>query len=378
MPTNKKKRGPKKGKKTDRSDANTAPQRDDDDFDAEAIALQVTDLLATLRDTSLSDKSEDFSQDEDDCPICLEPLPPFWDEDRTALLICCGGRTCRQCCADTMAAIDKSYEDPKAAPMDSRCILCRQDVGTSDVSHRISIATPHIKNGKTWAIAEVGKCLTLRRWREREDPLFQSGLELLTIAAKRGHPTSQHLLGTALLDDSDRPSREARSWIEKAAKQGHAHAQESLGGMLVKLSKEEEGADAEGRMWYLKAAQQGHAPSQLQLGICIIGDGPSSVEIPFAVNLIRNAANSGYKKASAVTDGWLDGDDSLIRENCWFCYKKFNKDKTRMRCTKCKVACYCSRECQKSDWSRRHRTACKMQKEKMAKIPIATFLPDDK
>ena len=372
MPPNKKKRGPKKGKRTGKKDGTiqgsaSCARRDGDDFDAEAICLQITDLVEEVRGANFSDKSdEDFSQD-GDCPICLEPLAPVWDVERSARLICCGGRTCRKCCVDTIAAIDKSYEDPKAAfQLDDRCVLCKQDVGTSVITDRI--LSPHIRNGKIWAIAHVAQILILRRWDEREDPLFKNGLELLTVAAEGGHPISQYLMGLILIR-SAHSSREARDWMEKSANQGHVIAQATLGSMLVKLSNEEEGANEEGgKWWYLKAAQQGDADSQLQLGLEIIKDGPTSLEIPFGVNLIRNAASCGYTKASEVME--ILSENHPVSENCWFCLEKFDEQsQTRMRCTKCKVACYCSRECQKLDWRERHRDACKLQEMEMAKIP---------
>ena len=368
MPPNKKKRGPKRGKKVAKEDGlgEGAARRDGDDFDAEAIGLQVADLVAEVRGANFSNKSdEDFSQD-GDCPICLEPLPPIWDVERSACLICCGGRTCRKCCADAMAAINKSYEDPNAAfQLDDRCLLCKQDVGTSAITDRIRIISPHIRNGKIWAIAHVAQILVFRRWNEREDPLFKNGLELLSVAAGGGHPTSQYLMGM-IFNKSAHSSREAKYWMERSAKQGHAIAQATLGSMLV--NQEEEGANEEARKWYLKAAQQGFPVAQLQLGLDIIKDGPASLEIPFGVNLIRNAASCGYVKASEVLE--ILSEDHPMSENCWFCSEKFDEQsQTRMRCTKCKVACYCSRECQKLDWRERHRDACKLQEREMAKIP---------
>ena len=378
MPPNKKKRGPKKGKKAAKKGGlgeGSASRRDRDDFDAEAIGLQVADLVAEVRGANFSSKSdEDFSQD-GDCPICLEPLAPVWDEKRSTRLICCGGRTCRKCCDDTMAAIEKSYEDPKAAfQLDDRCVLCKQHVGTSDIEDRIRILIPHIRNGKIWAVAQLAHFLVQCRWDEREDPLFKNGLELLTVAAEGGHPTSQYFMGL-ILNGQNAPSREARDWIEKSAQQGHAIAQTTLGGMLV--DQEEEVANEEGRKWYLRAAQQGDTVAQLQLGLQILNDGPSSLETPFGVNLIRNAASCGYIKASEVLE--ILAEDHPMNENCWFCRDKFGKQSnTRMRCTKCKVACYCSRECQKLDWRERHRDACKLQELEMAKIPKeAAFMSND-
>lgn len=33
----------------------------------------------------------------EDCPVCLEPLPPFWDTARRPILICCGNHVCVDC-----------------------------------------------------------------------------------------------------------------------------------------------------------------------------------------------------------------------------------------------------------------------------------------
>ena len=46
-------------------------------------------------EAAATDRGNDYVV-EDDCPLCLEPLPPFWD-DTGEILHCCGKRICRDC-----------------------------------------------------------------------------------------------------------------------------------------------------------------------------------------------------------------------------------------------------------------------------------------
>ncbi|XP_071146982.1 uncharacterized protein [Mytilus edulis] len=46
---------------------------------------------------------------------------------------------------------------------------------------------------------------------------------------------------------------------------------------------------------------------------------------------------------------------SIVCETCWNCNEKSNK---LLKCGKCKVALYCCKECQKSDWKNIHKLVC--------------------
>lgn len=62
---------------------------------------------------------------------------------------------------------------------------------------------------------------------------------------------------------------EARRWLRRAAEQGHAEAQMTLGAM----SMEGRGVprdDAEAARWLRRAAEQGHAEAQLVLGLMYV------------------------------------------------------------------------------------------------------------
>ena len=51
------------------------------------------------------------------------------------------------------------------------------------------------------------------------------------------------------------------------------------------------------------------------------------------------------------------------------CYRTEVHDKPRFsRCSKCKVAIYCSRDCQATDWKARHKKVCKSAAEQREKI----------
>jgi len=103
---------------------------------------------------------------------------------------------------------------------------------------------------------------------EREAALRELGIEqmreeatALKVLAVKGDSEAQNELGDTYQGgrgpEIDRI--EAAKWWRKAAEQGHADAQYSLGGMRGV-------SNAESAKWYRKAAEQGHKAAQQSLG----------------------------------------------------------------------------------------------------------------
>ena len=63
---------------------------------------------------------------------------------------------------------------------------------------------------------------------------------------------------------------------------------------------------------------------------------------------------AGPGQAEAAEPGWLVPDESFSR-SCSRCAKKEPFLNQFQRCGHCRVAVYCSRECQAADWKQGHR-----------------------
>ena len=91
---------------------------------------------------------------------------------------------------------------------------------------------------------------------------------------------------------------EAAKWMRKAAEQGNAIAQRSLGVMYADGSGVAKD-DVEAANWWRKAAEQGYAGAQYQLAICYaqgLGTGQDSVQ---ACKWVSLAAAQGLAEAKS-------------------------------------------------------------------------------
>ena len=134
-------------------------------------------------------------------------------------------------------------------------------------------------------------------------------IENIRRRAEAGDSASQYNLGGRHLHGYGgvpQDIREAVKWYRKAAAQGHAAAQHSLGLMYAKG----EGVPEDHReavKWYRKAANQGHAEAQFKLGKMYAAAGrglagwkPEGVpaqNLPKALKWLRLAAEQGHAEA---------------------------------------------------------------------------------
>jgi len=101
--------------------------------------------------------------------------------------------------------------------------------------------------------------------------------------------------------DVTKDYKAAVEWYTKAANQGFAEAQCSLGYMYSKGKgvKQDYG---KALIWYEKAANQGHAKSQFNLGSMYFNGRGVSKDIEKAKALFISAARNGYQDAQTVLD----------------------------------------------------------------------------
>ena len=97
----------------------------------------------------------------------------------------------------------------------------------------------------------------------------------------------------------EKDEREAAEWFRKAAEQGDADAQFSLGAMLVggRGVEKDEGEAAE---WFRKAAEQGHAKAQGRLGVMLAGGQGVEKDEREAAEWYRKAADQGNPEAQCL------------------------------------------------------------------------------
>ena len=73
--------------------------------------------------------SDAATNQEDDCPICLEPFPPFWDRERRISLNCCCKSICDNCHDERDVVLKKALDEGtfgrQEEQLASTCPLCR-------------------------------------------------------------------------------------------------------------------------------------------------------------------------------------------------------------------------------------------------------------
>jgi TPR repeat protein len=131
-----------------------------------------------------------------------------------------------------------------------------------------------------------------------EKNTIASRFEKLRKAAAQGDAEAQSSLGRmyAKGDGVSKDAVEAVQWFRKAAEQGYARAQYNLGVMYERgdgVSKH----SVEALKWYRKAAAQGYADAQSNLGVMYASGNGVSKDAVEAAKWFRKAAEQGYADA---------------------------------------------------------------------------------
>ena len=166
-------------------------------------------------------------------------------------------------------------------------------------------------------------------------------------AAEQGKATAQASLGWMFCGGQGvkQDNAKALSWFHKAAEQGSAKVQANLG-IMYELGQGVKQDYAKALSWYLKAAEQGFADAQFNLGT-IYSDG-SGVQRDYAqaARWFRKAADQGVDGAeynALLAEEWLHEQ----RRACANCgVAETAGSGTLKPCSRCKSAAYCGKECQ--------------------------------
>jgi hypothetical protein len=128
-------------------------------------------------------------------------------------------------------------------------------------------------------------------------------------AAEQGHAGAQNSLGFAYWDGQGvtKDRAEAARWYRKAAEQGHAQAQYMLGSAYLRGAGVAEDF-AEAVIWYRKAAEQGHAQAQEWMGFAYSEEGRLAQNYAESAKWYRKAAEQGdayaqYSLGKAYANG---------------------------------------------------------------------------
>ena len=324
---------------------------------------------------------------EDDCPICLEPLPPFWDEERRIISICCEKRTCKKCYDEQKAYIYNAVANGSYGKAErqlaSTCSLCRARKPSDDDAARVMIDRFEKGTLPLSMYSMLGSYyrLGLRGIEENK----ARGHHIFMLGAEMGDPSCQSLVGSTYHDGEGVPksSEEAKRWWMAATKQGHAVAEYNLACMYKDEGNDAEclrhlkGSASEGyeqACFYLgmahcngnyglqksseeaihlvtPAAERGHAKSMDLLGFVMCCPEPYLMEpvnpnFTKGMHWLRRAAATGSE--DAISHLKEIEDDASSR--CFWCNKKAPHEKEHLRCSRCRAAWYCSKDCQRRHW----------------------------
>lgn len=146
------------------------------------------------------------------------------------------------------------------------------------------------------ALAAYGRALLMTEQ-------YPQAVDAMRRAAATGHPYGQFGMGVlsdvGVAVEVDQDDAQAVAWYRKAAEQGYARAQNSLG-LMYANGRGVEQDDTQAVAWYRKAAEQGDAVAQLNLGL-MYADGRG-------VEQDDNQALVWYRKAAEQgdADAWRD------------------------------------------------------------------------
>jgi general secretion pathway protein A len=130
---------------------------------------------------------------------------------------------------------------------------------------------------------------------------YKEAMKYYRKAAEQGHAQAQNSLGFMYSEGHgvEQDYKEAIKWYRKSAEQGHAQAQNSLG-VMYSEGRGVEQDYYEAVRWCRKAAEQGHA--QAQANLCIMYSEGHGVEQDYneAAKWCRESAEQGNGQAQAI------------------------------------------------------------------------------
>lgn len=213
--------------------------------------------------------------------------------------------------------------------------------------------------GDTKSQHELGNCFNHAKGVSKAIP---DAIHWYTQAAKQGFALSQYALGEIYYDQ--KKFKEACRWYSLAAEQGLDMAQCSLAfcyenGDGVERSLEKS------LYWNKKAAEQGNTTAMANYGGNLLTraamksggrvDLVGKSAVPEALYWARKSMSLGYDDARSL----VSQIEAAVLNTCANCEVKVGANpKIFSRCSQCKAASYCSKECQVTHWKKGHKWDC--------------------
>ena len=227
---------------------------------------------------------------EDDCPLCLEPLPLFWDADRRSTFICCEKAICKDCLDSKSSFLHKAVITNAVGrgelQLATCCPLCRTD---EETAARIALEKYEKDQLSLGVFYDLG-CL-------QQDSALRT--DIWRRGAEKGNPACQYLIGSCYRDGSERLRKShvlAKKWFLAAAKLGHASAEFNLALML-----KNEGNSAEYLRHIKSSASKGDDEACYLLGLAY-SNGEDGLEksTEDAIRVLTPAAQRGHTGCMGV------------------------------------------------------------------------------
>jgi TPR repeat protein len=224
------------------------------------------------------------AEEENDCPICMEPIL-FWKSSRI-VLSCCGKGMCTSCHEKLLTS---------AFVNEYKCPMCRT-ISPSSGEEVVARYRAHITNGKVWA--QVSLATFYARGMCGLEQSHSKANELWTKAAKQGFADAQCCLGHSYFsgDGVEKDLKEALRLFNLAAAQGFADGQFNLGTLYHNGEGVEKNKKEAARLYKLAAAQ-GHIGAQYNLGNCYFRSDGVEKDLKEAMRLFKLAAARGHAEA---------------------------------------------------------------------------------
>ena len=356
---------------------------------------------------------DDNFEEDDECPICLDPLPPLtWRGTERVRLLCCGKLMCAACTemmqkqprerADNLRArlegrpsrwsdLEEVLQVYLAHLCSNKCPMCREDVPITS-EDRLRLIQNNAQRDKVWAWHKMGMY-----YKDLPRPDYANAIDYFQRACAHNWTNSQHEMGNLYLTGNGVPQNFsiACEWYQRAVESGNltlakhqlgriwafgeggVPAQPARGVELLQQAAHEDYDPAQcdlaycyehgigvphpslelSLLWNHKAAQQGNATAMANYAgnrlqwTALRNGGRADRALPECLYWARRAVRHGNADAASFVHQL-----EVNSQCCAGCTKEMHNLK---RCQRCTAVSYCSKDCQKQHWkSGGHKVDC--------------------
>lgn len=263
---------------------------------------------ATVAPAEVNDLTRFFGDDDEVCPICLEVMPLFTyrGTERTRS-VCCGKLTCADCVKDLQGHQLKSIEKMRARA---------ENPNTSSDGHAMERAQK-----------QVDQSLSCPNCRKKLPQSAKESFEMVKEHAENGHAWAQQSLGGKYENGQGvaKNPKKAAKWFKRGAEQGHPWSMSSYGHCL-RAGKGVRADVKEAMVWFEKAAATGHALSQYYVGdVLLRGTEGIPQDKERAIQMLKVSAEQGHDPAQCLLGNSYDfgeGIEGEDKEKALYWYEK--------------------------------------------------------